>query len=351
MFMSLILITGAPGWAGSRLVRALFEGLSDDPLFQKPRSPDRVRCLLMPGVDAAAIPHADRIETVRGDLRNLDAVKVFCRDTEGATLFHCAGVVHPTLFVRDFFEVNVQGTRNLLQCAENAGIRRVVVLSSNSPFGVNPHRSHRFDETSPYNPYMGYGRSKMLMEKAVHEIQVRGRMETVILRPTWFYGPGQPARQTTFFHMIKNGKAPIVGDGENLRSMVYVDNLCQAILLCEHHPAANGQAYWVADPRPYSMNEIVDTVEKLMENEFGLTVAHKRLRLPSLASEIAWLCDATFQRLGFYVQKIHVLSEMNKTIACLVEKAQKELGYKPIVELEEGMRCSLAWCMEQGIPL
>ncbi len=57
------------------------------------------------------------------------------------------------------------------------------------------------------------------------------------------------------------------------------------------------------------------------------------------------------QRLGLYQQKIHVLSEMNKNIACSVEKAQRELGYAPTVELEEGMRRSLAWCQAHGIAL
>jgi len=251
--------------------------------------------------------------------------------------------------VREFNEVNVAGTRNLLQAAEEARVRRVVALSSNSPMGANPRRDHLFDEQSPYNPYRGYGRSKMLMEQVIQEYQGRGCLETVTLRPTWFYGPNQPARQTTFFRMIKKGSAPIAGDGSNLRSMSYIDNLCQAILLSVANPRANGQTYWVADRRPYSMNEIVDTIERLMETEFDIRVAHKRQRLPSVACEFAGVGDAFIQKLGLYQQKVHVLSEMNKTIACSVEKAQKELGYAPIVELEEGMRRSLAWCSEHGI--
>jgi nucleoside-diphosphate-sugar epimerase len=189
------------------------------------------------------------------------------------------------------------------------------------------------------------------MEQTVHEVQARGRLETVILRPTWFYGPDQPERQTTFFRMIRSGTVPIVGDGENLRSMTYIDNLCQALFLCEHNPAANGQTYWVADRRAYSMNEIIDTVERLMETEFDIPVAHKRLRLPSIAGEVAFWSDWLIQKMGFYHQKIHVLSEMNKTIACSNEKAQRELGYNPPVALEEGMRRSLAWCLAQGLSL
>ncbi len=93
------------------------------------------------------------------------------------------------------------------------------------------------------------------------------------------------------------------------------------------------------------MNEIVDTVERLLENEFGQLCTHKRLKLPSLVSEIAMWVDAALQGLDLYHQKFHVLSEMNKTIACSIEKAKKELGYIPTVELEEGMRRSIHWVL------
>jgi nucleoside-diphosphate-sugar epimerase len=349
--VALTLLTGAPGWLGTRLVQVLLEGLEGVSSLSVPEGTRQIRCLVMPGVDSSGLGPADRVQVVRGDLRDEEAARALCRDAAGATLFHCAGVVHPALFVRELYQVNVDGTRRLLQAAEESGVRRMVVLSSNSPAGNNPCREDRFDEQSPYHPYMAYGRSKMLMELAVHEFQAQAKLETVIVRPTWFYGPGQPPRQTAFLRMIKNGGAPILGDGGNLRSMTYIDNLCQALLLCERVPEASGQTYWVSDRRPYSMNEIVDTVERLMEDEFGLTVAHRRLRLPSIAGEVAGLADGMIQKLGLYQQKIHVLSEMNKNIACSVEKAQRELGYAPTVELEEGMRRSLAWCRQQGIDL
>jgi nucleoside-diphosphate-sugar epimerase len=96
------------------------------------------------------------------------------------------------------------------------------------------------------------------------------------------------------------------------------------------------------------MNEIVDTVEDLLEKDFGMEVAHDRMRLPSVASEVALVVDAAVQRTGLYQQKVHVLSEMNKTIACSVDKARAELGYRPGVELREGMRRSIQWCLENG---
>jgi nucleoside-diphosphate-sugar epimerase len=191
----------------------------------------------------------------------------------------------------------------------------------------------------------------MKMELAVQDVQKAGKIETVVIRPPWFYGPLQPPRQTLFFEMIRDGKGPVVGSGNNRRSMAYIDNLAQGLLLAEAVERANGQVYWIADLRPYTMNEVLDTVERLLEGEFGMRCAHKRLKLPGLASEIAWLVDWSLQALGLYHQKIHVLSEMNKTIACSVEKARRELGYEPEVALEEGMRRSIAWCIAEGLLL
>jgi nucleoside-diphosphate-sugar epimerase len=149
--------------------------------------------------------------------------------------------------------------------------------------------------------------------------------------------------------MIRDGKAPIVGDGKNLRSMAYMDNLCQGLLLAAQSEKASGKTYWIADRRPYSMNEIVDTVERLLETEFKQKCVHKRLRLPALACSVAYAADKTLQTLGLYHQKIHVLSEMDKTIVCSVAKAESDLGYRPAIDLEEGMRRSLKWCVAQGI--
>jgi nucleoside-diphosphate-sugar epimerase len=341
-----VLVTGAAGWLGSRLVESLHRGLPDHEALAHPQKSLRIRVLLLPGQDASALRKAGaRIEFVTGDLRNAADCATFCAGAKNATLFHTAGIIHPPR-VADFYTINRDGTAQLLDAAITAGVRRAVVVSSNSPCGCNPHPDHLFDELSPYRPYMNYGRSKMEMELAVKERS--HRIETVLIRAPWFYGPNQPPRQTLFFKMIRDGKAPIVGSGNNLRSMAYVDNLCQGLILAATVKGAAGQTYWIADRQPYSMNEIVDTIERLLETEFGHKCAHKRMRLPGFASEIAWVADKSLQALGVYHQKIHVLSEMNKTIACSVARAERELGYRPQVALEEGMRRSLKWCAANG---
>ena len=345
--MSLTLVTGATGWLGTQLVQNLVKGFDNIPAMQNPAANRRIRCLTLQADDLSRLKRiAPDIEFHGGDLCAADAVTSFCRDAAGGTLFHCAGLIHPRRRVSELYEVNVAGTRNLLQAAEASGVKRVIAMSSNSPLGTNPEPEQRFDESSPYNPYMNYGRSKMQMELLLKEFQQRGKIEIVIVRSPWFYGPFQPERQSLFFRMIRDGKVPLVGNGENKRSMAYVENISQGMILCEKNEAANGQVFWIADAQPYTMNEIIVTIENLLEKEFSIPVAHKRLNLPYLSGEIATLADRMIQGLGLYNQKVHVLSEMNKTIACSIDKARTILNYDPKISLKEGMRRSLKWVLD-----
>ncbi|OZH55516.1 hypothetical protein AFK68_04105 [Hydrocoleum sp. CS-953] len=340
---SLVLVTGANGWLGYSLVKALVAGLPDCEALRYPQPDLTIRCFVLPRSDEKPLKALSKhIEVVSGDLRNPEDCERFCQGAEGAILFHTAGIIHPQK-TDEFYQINVMGTENILAAAHRALVKRAVVMSSNSPCGCNPHSDHLFDESSPYNPYMGYGRSKMQMELAIKTFFDAGKIETVIIRAPWFYGPYQPPRQTLFFEMIRSGKCPIVGDGNNLRSMAYTDNLCQGMILAGITPAAKGETYWIADERPYTMNEVVDTVENLLETEFHQICRHTRLNLPSFVSEIALLVDGSLQAIGVYQQKIHVLSEMNKTIACSIVKARRELSYQPMIDLDEGMRRSLRW--------
>ncbi|MBG87986.1 MAG: hypothetical protein CMO80_13935 [Verrucomicrobiales bacterium] len=336
-----VLITGAAGWLGLNLVDVLANGIVEHPELSGGFGGLKIRCLLLPSDDEKPLEKIfPKVDILRGDVTSQSDCEKWCTDMDGAVVFHIAGIIHPKK-IKQFYDINVGGTKNVLEAAIGAGAKRAVVMSSNSPCGCNPHRDHLFDEDSPYNPYMNYGRSKMLMEEAVKGIQNGGKLETVLIRAPWFYGPHQPPRQKLFFDMIRDGKGPIVGDGNNKRSMAFCQNLAQGLILGAMRKEANGKTYWIADERPYTMNEIMDTVERLLETEFDQKCKHKRMKLPSLAAELALNVDTMMQKAGLYHQKVHVLSEMNKTIACSVQRAKRELGYLPLVSLEEGMRRSL----------
>lgn len=332
-----VIVTGATGWLGRRLVPALCA-----------EYPDReVRCLVPPCEprNRLWLEKPANLTMWCADITDRDLFRAF-HYAEGATVFHCAGIIHARPKV--LHRVNVDGTANVLTAAQNVGAARFIYVSSNSPCGFNESTLplHYFDERSPVRPYLAYGRSKARAEWLVNGAP----MDTIIVRPTWFYGPGQPARQTQFFMMVRDGKAPIIGNGCNSRSMTYIDNLVDALLLCAKRPVA-GHTFWISDARPYTMWEIVGTIEDVLQKDFGIKCRGTRLKLPRIAGRIAQWVDAGMQAVGMYNQKVHVLGEMGESIACSVEKARRVLGWVPKVALREGMQKSVQDLLDRGVRL
>jgi nucleoside-diphosphate-sugar epimerase len=334
-----VVVTGAAGWLGQNLVRTLAQS----------HDRDRVRCLVASPDEAPALGVVSpKIEAVVGDVRDPATVDRLFDGVGGSpTVFHAAAVIHPRKATRELFDVNVGGTQMVIDRARRAGATRFVHVSSNSPFGVNPSPDDVFTEDSPYDPYLGYGQSKLEAEQIVQRTHERGDLATVMVRAPWFYGPYQPPRQSRFFSAIRRGRFPLVGDGTQRRSMVYTDNLVQGLLRAEVAEAASGNAYWIADARPYELSEILETVRQALEDE-GLAVSGPRLSLPRPVAQLAERVDAFVQQRGRYVQALHVLGELNHTIACDISRARAELGYEPTVELREGMRVSIRWCLDHG---
>jgi nucleoside-diphosphate-sugar epimerase len=333
------IVTGAAGWLG----RALVHRLADDPARSS------LRLLVRDADEAASVRDIDRTDVVIGDVADPAVVDRLFDGCGGDTdVIHTAGVIHPGR-VSEFYRVNTTGTEVMVAAARSCGVRRFVHISSNSPFGTNPHPSDTFRADEPYHPYYGYGRSKMLAEQAVFAAIDDG-LDATIVRPPWFYGPFQPPRQTTFFRMVRTGRFPVIAGGHQRRSMVYVDNLVDGVIAAETTPAARGHGYWIADARPYEVAEIVSTVGRALRDE-GFSVTEGALRLPAIAGRIAELGDRIIQSTGRYQQQLHVLGEMDKTIACDISAAEEQLGYEPQVELYEGMRRSIRWCRDQGLEL
>lgn len=336
--MHTTLVTGAPGWLGTRLLEVLVD--PRDPLqrfsLHKER---RVKALVLPGLNTSSLPQG--IELVPGNV--LDAASLAQAMDGVETVFHLVGLIHPKK-IQQLFDINTTGTLNVLDAAVKAGVKRIVMISSNSAAGLGK----AMKESDPPKPYMAYGRSKRQAEEHVLRFVAEKKLEAVILRPCWFYGPGngQPERQLRFFRMIQKGNPILFGSGKSLRSMSYLDNTIQGMLLAEKTPEANGQIYWIADGKPYETIEIYRTIAKL----FGTTL--KPRKIPGLASFICRIIDRILQSVGMYITEFHVAGEMDRDIACDISKAQHELGYKPEVELEEGMRRSIAWAREkQGLEI
>ena len=340
--MDTLVITGAAGWLGKGLIARFcssgIEGYTKITAIVK--NEEEVR-------EVKKLTSNANVQTVICDLSDAISSERALTFVSGSHLIHAAGVIHPRK-VADFYHVNVNGTRNILNAARVGGVEKITVVSSNSVNGVSRNKNHIFNEESKLAPYMHYGRSKVQMEELVRQTASNFDQVTTIRAP-WFYGPYQPARQTQFFSMIKNGKFPLFGRADNLRSMVYIENLIDGILLSLRPRKTNFDTFWIADEKPYSMLEIVQTVSDVLLEEFNINVKQNNIFLPKFIPQVAQVTDFTMQSVGLYNQKIHVLSEMNKIIACDISKAQKILGYGPAIALYEGMVASIQYLKSRGV--
>lgn len=349
---STLLFTGFPGWFGNRCLE-----LITNPSNNGTSVPEWKKIIL--------IVHPPRLQEAKAlveqlDLRSRFQIELIPLDISDRTaceaqkwsftecdLVHAAGIIHPKS-TPQFQQINVRGTENVLKIAERHGVQRAVLISSNSPCGGNPTPTHRFTPSSPYVPYMGYGKSKMQGEEIARHWSATQSVPLTILRPCWFFGPHQPERQARFFHMILEGKAPLVAGGQYMRSITYVDDLCQSVFRAFSVPHHGQRTYWVALEEPSSFKNIIETTRDVLQKEFKWQPIKRHLPLPGFAATIAQGMDACLQSVGLYQQELHVLGELGMHITCSIEDTKRDLGFIPTPNLYTAIHQSLAWGLAHG---
>jgi len=334
-----VCMNGLPGWLGNYVQRRLY----DDPQFEIVRG-------LYYGETHPDTAEGSKVQYIAGDVKNYNDCLALTKDMD--VLIHIVGVIHPKN-IKEFYSINVKGTDNIIRAAIANGVKRIIHISSNSVYGSQPYT---MNELTNENPYMNYGKSKAMGADIVTQKCLASDTETVILVPCWFYGEGQPARQTKLFKMIEKGKPMIFGDGKNMRSMTYIGNLSDAIIKAIEMKMAFPmvETYWIADETPYSTNDIYKTIflelkgwNKLEDivDDFGVW---KPRYLPSFLCKIGRIGDKILQKLGLYNKTIHVLGEMDQNIECDIATSKRDLKWSPKVSLAEGMRRSIKWCRDEG---
>jgi nucleoside-diphosphate-sugar epimerase len=321
------LVTGATGFIGRHLVKALYE---------KGRA---IKCLVRKTSQTSFLEQLG-VELVYGALEDKDSLTKALHETD--IIYHAAGEVF-ALEAENYFMVNVAGVKNLLEACSNGSVRKFIHFSSSSATGPNPVRDIPVNEDSPCCPITPYGKSKLDGERLIREFSRQFNVPTVIIRPPLVYGPGvsQSSRVLMFLKLIYKGVFRIIGSGNNLVSLCNIDNLIHGLLLAEREQQAEGQIYFIADTRPYTVNEIAETIAR----EEG-----KTLPLPHMPF---WVANMLSIGLSFPSKLFGFTSPLTRnTVKELknnwfvdIKKAQLELGYQPIVEFEDGVKKTVDWFM------
>ncbi|MBS1787376.1 MAG: NAD-dependent epimerase/dehydratase family protein [Acidobacteria bacterium] len=308
----LAFVTGATGCIGSALVTKLVhDGW-------------RIVALVRDRNRASHLPVS--VELVEASLADQERIATAMQGCQ--TVFHLAAKVHaaPGTPLKEFERENVAGTRNVITAAIENRAKRFVFFSTVAVYGESEKIQ---DEAQFPRPTTAYGASKFDAEQIVLE---QTELNATVLRLPVVYGAYDRGNVASLIQAIRRNRYFIVGDGQNLKSMVAVENVVDAALFVADDERAIGKTYNVTDARPYSQEEIAATIAELLGSRKPLKLPRWLLMLAGKTGDLVE--NLTGLNLPVSSDRIRKLS--SNTIYSAA-KIKYELGFEPRVELREGL--------------
>ncbi len=322
-----ILVTGGGGFLGTYIIQEL---------LKNPR-------YIVTNFSRHSYSHLEDlgVPTIRGDLKNPADVERALSSGFDA-IFHVAALAGVWGRYKDFLDINFIGTKNLLEGAMASGVSRFVYTSTPSVvfgkddlLGVNEECPYAKEHLTPY------AETKTMAEKLVLQANNSQTFLTCAIRPHLIWGPGDPHLFPRVIQKGKEGKLRIVGDGENLVDVIYVENAALAHVLAFEHLTAGsrvcGEAYFVGQERPV---KLWDFINKILEN-VKLEPVSDSISVKA-AYRIGWLMEKTFKLAG--IEKPEppmtrfVALNLGKSHYFSHDKAKRDFNYYPRVSIEEGLK-------------
>jgi nucleoside-diphosphate-sugar epimerase len=276
------------------------------------------------------------VTIIVGDITDAAQVR---RAVDGiTTIYHCAGrLYHPSIPAALYYRTHVEGTAALLNaCQGQSQLRHLVHISTtgvHGTTGVTPAA-----EDAPFAPTNPYEATKLHGEQLAYRAYQEQGIPVSVVRPGLVYGPGD-LHLLGFFAAIKKGLFRVIDGGKALLHPVYIDDMVTAMLLCGEQSQAIGRIYNIAGDQPVSIRELATAIAHALDRK--LPTGSIPRWLANLASDLFAITPGlrgeqaplTRSRVKFLTHsRIYDIS-----------RARSELGYKPEVGLEEGMKRTAAW--------
>lgn len=315
----MILVTGATGAVGPRVVAALHDGGF------------RVRTLSLDPPEEGDWPRD--VEARTGDVTDLSDVQDAMKGVD--TVVHLAALLHivnpPPALQERYEQINVGGTARVVEAAVKAGVRRVVLFSTIAVYGRSEGRI--MTEDSPAHPDTFYARTKRAAEQLVLEAKHSdGTPIGTVLRLGAVYGSRIKGNYERLTQALAHHRFVPVGDGRNRRTLVYDKDVGRAALLAVSHPAAAGRVFNVTDGTFHSLNEIIESICAALGRR------PPRMSVPAgIARSATSVIEGGFRMFGL---EAPVTSDMivkyAEDIAVDGRRIQTELGFVPQYDLQAG---------------
>lgn len=325
-----VLVTGGTGFVGNHLSRKLLElGVKLRLLVRENSNQEFVSEFREKGA-----------EIIIGDVTNRDSVFDAVQGQE--YIFHIAALFrqakHPDSV---YYDVNVEGTKNVLDAAEEHGVRRVIHCST---VGVHSHiPKPPAAEDEAYRPGDIYQHTKCEGEKLALERFRSGKLEGVVVRPAMIWGEGDK-RMLKLYRGVARRKFPVIGSGKTLTHWVYVHDLVQGFILAAEKEEAKGQIYIFAGREPASISKLVATVASLAGVR-PLPFRVPALPVQLLGSFLEVVCIPFGVEPPIYRRRVDFFT---KDRCFDISKAKRELGYAPQNSFETEVERIFNWYKSQN---
>jgi nucleoside-diphosphate-sugar epimerase len=322
-----ILVTGGGGFLGSYIIKELLK----NPTY------------LITNFSRHSYPNLEEmgVPTIKGDLRKKEDVDRALKYGFDA-VFHVAALAGVWGRHKDFYEINFLGTKNLLEASKTHGVQKFIYTSTPSVVFDQKDLLGVGEECAYAKKFLtSYAQTKAMAEKLVLEMNNSGSFLTCALRPHLIWGPGDPHLFPRVIQKGKEGKLRIVGDGENLVDIIYVENAAHAHVEAFHHLTPGsvvcGEAYFLGQEKPVKLWDFINEV-----------LGHVKIPPVVKSIDVAsayWLgliLEKIFKLLGIYKPEPpmtrFVALNLGKSHYFSHEKAKKHFGYTPSISIEEGLR-------------
>jgi len=321
-----VAITGATGCLGKPLVEKLVEGGVDINALALRNDP-RIESL------------EKRVNVVNGSVNSDQALRVLSKDCD--IVFHLAGRVHSVPRNREeekqFYEVNVNGTKSVLDAAAINKVKRVIFYSTVGVYGKDA--DFHGDELSACTPESIYAKSKYEAEWLILNSQKNGGPEGVVLRLPVAYGPLDRGNVASLIRAVYVNRFFYFGDGKTERSMVSSANAAEAALKAALEPSAANQVFCVTDGTDHSVRDLVETIC------IALGKSWRPRQIPiSLAEGIGKLGNLIEGALSTQLPiNSATIRKLSRPLTFSCKKARRMLGYSPRESLAEGIRKEVEW--------
>ncbi|MGC8623430.1 MAG: NAD-dependent epimerase/dehydratase family protein [Candidatus Micrarchaeia archaeon] len=299
---STILVTGSNGKLGKELIKSLI------------KKGDTVRALIKRKEMVVELPAG--IIPFIGDLTDIHALKKAVEGTD--TVFHLAAIVSEyKATTEEIIRVNVDGTRNIMDAAEESGGPHVIFASTVDVYGHK--RKDLLTEESAIDPKDRYAYSKVLAEQVIN--RYKPVVPFTIFRMANIYGPGFEAPFFKVFRLIKEGKARIIGKGDNKLNLVHIYDVLQAMLLAKENKVSRGKVYNLTDGQAHTQEFLFDFIAD-------------KLKVPRPSKHVSELL-VRFLAKQYGIDSDELRFLMSSRLID-ISKIRNELGYSPLIDIEKG---------------